>query len=44
MHMGGERRSHREQQSNLTNVLPSNNCKGHIVHQIEDGVPQTENP
>ena len=37
-----QRRSCREQQSKLTNVLPSNECKGHTVHQIEDGVPQAE--
>ena len=33
MHMGGERRPYREQPvKTLTNVLLSNNCKGHIVH------------
>ena len=43
MHMGGERRSYREQQSNLTSILPSNGFKGHIVYYIEDGVPQAQN-
>ena len=32
----------REQQSNLTSVLPSNSFKGHIVYYIEDGVPQAQ--